>query len=276
MMKPMMLLMLMMMLLMSRMKTCLRYNGMPHLVFGSHMKYRSAYMCMVHQIYILIGGWGDHIVKFISCIAANEHEIWFSDKRKILFPAEGNIAFSDDEIFCTSNIFQTTHLVSIQMFSLKTMIQNNIYDNVLDDRGDQGEMWFLSSIAQFPLLMKPGSTRRGNLPLKTMEHCEGGDQDEMWFPHWMAQYPLLSPLIRADCCGLWRRIGRSFFAATFTFTFISPLTFTFSITIFIYVRVQEVCTYMYNCTNLLKFSEVCMDTHNTLEILVRVHRISGS
>ena len=91
---------------------------------------------------------------------------------------------------------------------------------VLDERGDQGEMWFLSSIVQFPLLMKPGSTRRGNLPLKTMEHCEGGDQDEMWFPHWMAQYPLLSPLIRADCCGLWRRIGRSFFAATFTFTFI--------------------------------------------------------
>ena len=147
---------------------------------------------------------------------------------------------------------------------------------VLDERGDQGEMWFLSSIVQFPLLMKPGSTRRGNLPLKTMEHCVGGDQDEMWFPHWMAQYPLLSPLIRADCCGLWRRIGRSFFAATFTFTFISPLTFTFSVTIFIYVRVQEVCTYMYNCTNLLKFSEVCMDTHNTLEILVRLHRISGS
>ena len=115
---------------------------------------------------------------------------------------------------------------------------------VLDERGDQGEMWFLSSIVEFPLLMKPSSTRRGNLPLKTMEHCEEGDQDEMWFPHWMAQYPLLSPLIRADCCGLWRRIGRSFFAATFTFTFISPLTFTFSITIFIYVRVQEVCTYV--------------------------------
>ena len=67
MMKLMMLMMmLLMMLLMSRMNTCLRYNGMPH---------TDQHMCMVHQIYILIGGWGDHIVKFISCIAANEHEI---------------------------------------------------------------------------------------------------------------------------------------------------------------------------------------------------------